>query len=62
MSLGTKPILLRTFTANGGRHVFAASDRPTIIHAANRKLLYSNLNESEVGVKRGCKGALCCAS
>ena len=30
------------------RHIFAASDRPTVIHSANGKLLYSNLNESEV--------------
>lgn len=29
--------------------MFAASDRPTIIYSASRKLLYSNLNENEVG-------------
>lgn len=28
--------------------MFAASDRPTVIYSANRKLLYSNLNENEV--------------
>ena len=29
-------------------HVFAASDRPTVIYSANKKLLFSNLNENEV--------------
>lgn len=33
---------------SGALHVFAASDRPTIIYSSNRKLLYSNLNENEV--------------
>lgn len=28
--------------------MFAASDRPTIMYSANKKLLYSNLNENEV--------------
>ncbi|MEW5313036.1 MAG: hypothetical protein WDW38_004630 [Sanguina aurantia] len=49
--LGTKPILLRTFHSNGVTHVFAASDRPTIIYASpssHKKLLFSNLNEDEV--------------
>lgn len=48
LSLGTKPITLRTFVSNGARHVFAASDRPTVIYYSNKKLLYSNLNENEV--------------
>ncbi|KAF6263102.1 mono-functional DNA-alkylating methyl methanesulfonate N-term-domain-containing protein, partial [Scenedesmus sp. NREL 46B-D3] len=46
--LGTKPILLSSFSSGGQRHIFAASDRPTIIYSNNRKLLYSNLNENEV--------------
>ncbi len=46
--LGTKPILLSAFSSGGQRHVFAASDRPTIIYSNNKKLLYSNLNENEV--------------
>ncbi|KAL4855081.1 DNA damage-binding protein 1 [Chlorella vulgaris] len=49
IALGTKPILLRTFRSRGAAAVFAASDRPTVIYSANRKLLYSNLNENEVG-------------
>ena len=49
ISLGTKPITLHTFRSNGVSYVFAASDRPTIIYSNNRKLLYSNLNENEVG-------------
>ena len=48
LSLGTKPITLRPLQANGAKHVFAASDRPTIIHSANSKLVYSNLNEQHV--------------
>ena len=48
ISLGTKPITLRPFHSNGQSHVFAASDRPTVIYSNNRKLLYSNLNENEV--------------
>lgn len=46
--LGTKPILLSAFSTGGQRHIFAASDRPTIIYSNNKKLLYSNLNENEV--------------
>lgn len=48
LSLGSKPLALRTFAANGASHVFAASDRPTVIYASNRKLLFSNLNENDV--------------
>ena len=48
LSLGTKPITLKPLQANGAKHVFAASDRPTIIHSANSKLVYSNLNEQHV--------------
>eukprot|EP00884_Botryococcus_braunii_P023468 jgi/Botrbrau1/9805/Bobra.0322s0012.2 len=50
LSLATKPISLRSFRSHDASHVFAASDRPTIIYSSNRKLLYSNLNESEVTV------------
>lgn len=52
ISLGTKPITLRSFRSNGASHVFAASDRPTIIYSSNKKLLYSNLNENEVRSNR----------
>lgn len=48
LSLGTQPIIMRKLHACGTAHVFAASDRPTIIHSANKKLLYSNLNETNV--------------
>ena len=50
MTLGTKPIALRSFVSGGVRHVFAASDRPTVIYSANKKLLFSNVNEDEVGL------------
>ena len=46
--------------SRGASHVFAASDRPTIIFSSSRKLLYSNLNENEVrqqaGARAGGKG------
>ena len=51
LSLGTKPITLRAFRSSGTSHVFAASDRPTVIHSSNKKLLYSNVNEDEVRSK-----------
>ncbi|KAK9843115.1 hypothetical protein WJX74_007214 [Apatococcus lobatus] len=48
LSLGTKPITLKPFRSKGATHVFAASDRPTVIYSSNKKLLYSNVNEGEV--------------
>lgn len=48
LSLGSKPMTLKTFHSNGVAHVFAASDRPTVIYSSNKKLLYSNVNENEV--------------
>ncbi len=58
LSLGTKPITLRAFRSSGTSHVFAASDRPTVIHSSNKKLLYSNVNEDEVRT-HGCGGLQC---
>jgi DNA damage-binding protein 1 len=48
VSLGTQPISLRTFSSKGTTHVFASSDRPTVIYNSNKKLLYSNVNLKEV--------------
>ncbi|KAE8706609.1 DNA damage-binding protein 1 [Hibiscus syriacus] len=48
VSLGTQPITLRTFSSKNTIHVFAASDRPTVIYSSNKKLLYSNVNLKEV--------------
>ncbi|KAE8688032.1 DNA damage-binding protein 1 [Hibiscus syriacus] len=48
VSLGTQPITLRTFSSKNSTHVFAASDRPTVIYSSNKKLLYSNVNLKEV--------------
>ncbi len=48
ISLGTQPIALRTFRSKNATHVFAASDRPTVIYSNNKKLLYSNVNLKEV--------------
>ena len=48
LSLGTQPISLRLFLSKGATHVFAASDRPTVIYSSNRKLLFSNVNLREV--------------
>jgi DNA damage-binding protein 1 len=44
ISLGTQPIMLNTFRSSGNTHVFAASDRPTVIYSSNKKLTYSNVN------------------
>eukprot|EP00743_Colponemidia_sp_Colp-15_P005247 GILK01005646.1.p1 GENE.GILK01005646.1~~GILK01005646.1.p1 ORF type:complete len:1143 (+),score=205.41 GILK01005646.1:93-3431(+) len=48
ISLGTQPIVMSSFTSKGNTHVFAASDRPTVIYSSNKKLLYSNVNLKEV--------------
>lgn len=48
VNIGTQPIQLRPFTHEGKPHVFATSDRPTVIHASNHKLLFSNVNLPEV--------------
>ena len=48
VSLGTQPMTLELFTTNGSYHVFAGSDRPTVIYSSNKKLLYSNVNLREV--------------
>jgi DNA damage-binding protein 1 len=44
VSLGTQPITLRTFSSKGTAHVFASSDRLTVIYSSNNKPLYSNVN------------------
>ncbi|XP_052193020.1 uncharacterized protein LOC127801706 isoform X2 [Diospyros lotus] len=48
ISLGTQPITLHTFSSKNTTHVFAASDRPTVIYSSNKKLLYNNVNLKEV--------------
>ncbi|KAJ3288595.1 DNA damage-binding protein 1a [Borealophlyctis nickersoniae] len=48
ISLGSQPIMLRTFQSGGTTNVFAASDRPTVIYTSNGKLVYSNVNLKEV--------------
>ncbi|ORX91440.1 DNA damage-binding protein 1-like protein [Basidiobolus meristosporus CBS 931.73] len=48
ITLGTQPIVFSTFKSNGTTHVFAASDRPTVIYSSNQKLSYSNVNLKEV--------------
>jgi DNA damage-binding protein 1 len=44
VSLGTQPIILNPFKTAASSHVFAASDRPTVIYSSNKKLLFSNVN------------------
>ncbi|ORX47787.1 hypothetical protein DM01DRAFT_256916 [Hesseltinella vesiculosa] len=46
--LGKLPVSLGTFTSNGATHVFAASDKPSVIHSRNQKLVYSNVNVKDV--------------
>ena len=48
VSLGLKPITLRSFVMSGQKYVFAASDRPTVVLNNNGKLLYSHLNEGDI--------------
>jgi DNA damage-binding protein 1 len=43
-----QPITLSTFRSKNTTHVFAASDRPTVIYSSNKKVLYSNVNLREV--------------
>lgn len=47
ISLGTQQIMLSTFKSNDTNHVFAASDRPTVIYSSNQKLLFANVNLKE---------------
>ncbi|KAI8090127.1 mono-functional DNA-alkylating methyl methanesulfonate N-term-domain-containing protein [Gilbertella persicaria] len=46
--LGKLPIHLARFTSNGTTHVFAASDKPSVIHSRNKKLIYSNVNLRQI--------------
>ncbi|CAO3646398.1 unnamed protein product [Cunninghamella blakesleeana] len=46
--LGKLPIILSNFISNGITHVFAASDKPSVIHSRNQKLVYSNVNLKDV--------------
>jgi len=48
ITLGTQPVLLTTFKSQNAVHVFASSDRPTVIYSVNKKLLFSNVNLKEV--------------
>ena len=48
VSLGTQPIVLSAFKHGESTHVFAASDRPTVIYSSNSKLVFSNVNLPEV--------------
>ncbi|KAI1295060.1 DNA damage-binding protein 1a [Mortierella claussenii] len=58
ISLGTQPIMLRQISSgkeestgnatSKSSHVFACSDRPTVIYSSNRKLLFSNVNLKQV--------------
>jgi hypothetical protein len=48
ISLGTQPISLCKFSYHDRTHVFAASDRSTIIYSSDKKLLYSYVNLKEM--------------
>lgn len=48
VTLGLNPISLSAFRMNGCPYVFAATDRPAVVHEHNGKLVYSPLNESNV--------------
>jgi len=46
--LGTHPISLSCFTSSGRPCVFASCDRPTVVYSAGAKLIYTNVDLSEV--------------
>jgi DNA damage-binding protein 1 len=51
VTLASQPISLRSFLNDGKAHVFAASDRPCVIHSRNQKLLFGNVSLSScIGV------------
>ncbi|KAJ3010234.1 DNA damage-binding protein 1a [Thoreauomyces humboldtii] len=47
-SLGSHAVGLRTFQSGGEMCVFAASDRPTVLHMSNSKLRFSPVNLKDV--------------
>ena len=47
VTLGTKPVSLTPFRSHGALNLFAASDRPAIIHTSSGKLVFSNVNLKE---------------
>jgi DNA damage-binding protein 1 len=51
VSLGSQPVMLSQFHSKGVVNVFACCDRPTVVYSgAPGKLLYSNVNLTEVNV------------
>ena len=48
VSLGTRPVTLRAFRNANAQHVFACSDRPTVIYGNDGALTYANANVAEV--------------
>lgn len=48
VSLGVKPVTLSPFMMNGQPYIFAALDRPAVVHEHNGKLVFSPLNESNL--------------
>ncbi|KAJ1972887.1 DNA damage-binding protein 1a [Dimargaris xerosporica] len=51
VTLGAQPIQFTPFCTKGALHVFAASDRPTIIHSSGRKLYFAPVDaEATVGM------------
>ena len=48
VSLGTQPVTLKLFKSQHSMHVFAGSDRPTIIYSNSKKLVYANVNLNEI--------------
>ena len=48
VAIGTTPIDLTVFKHNNALHVFATSDHPTIIYSSRGKLLFANVNLTDV--------------
>lgn len=48
VQLGTRPISIFRFQHGGANHIFACSDQPAVVYSNNNKLLFSNVDLSEV--------------
>jgi len=58
IAVGTKAVKLTTLYSKGEKHVFAASDKPTIIYGNNKKLMFSNVNLKDVNFMCSFNNAL----
>jgi hypothetical protein len=48
IQLGTQPLTMSVFQSNGAQSVMVCCDRPAVLHASGRKLVFANVNSAEV--------------